>query len=132
MADKASLKIAAGVYLPPKASQPWRLGRLLRMETVRYYGYARYALIDALKAAKAAPGEAVLIPELICRDVLFSLHAAGVKPVYYPVNKHLEPDAPLPKARLALAVDYFGFPQPLAPLGAGSQIHHHGPQPIRP
>ena len=32
MADKAALKIAAGVYLPPKASQPWRLGRLLRME----------------------------------------------------------------------------------------------------
>ena len=46
---------------------------------------------------------------------------------------HLQP-APLPgrpgtRTSLQLSPDL--LPQPLAPLGAGSQIHHHGPQPIR-
>lgn len=116
MVRKPSVKIAAGVYFPPRASQPWRLDRLLRGQAVRYYGYARYALIEALKSAKVAAGEAVLIPELICRDVLFSLHAVGAKPLFYPVDKRLEPEGPLPSARVALAVDYFGFPQDLAPF----------------
>ncbi len=74
--------------------------------------------------ADLRPGEAVLLPEYLCRDVLASLNAVGAIPRWYPVGEDLRPgSAPdnWPAARVVMAVDYFGFPQPLDPFRAYGQ-----------
>jgi len=88
-------------------------------EAVRFFSLARHALVEALRAAGAGPGDRVLLPEFICRDVLASLHALGVVPAWYAVDPQLQPATTpdtWPTARAVVAVNYFGFPQPLAPF----------------
>ncbi|MCW5682827.1 MAG: DegT/DnrJ/EryC1/StrS family aminotransferase [Pseudolabrys sp.] len=89
--------------------------------TVRFFSLGRHALVEALKVAGVGPGDAVLLPEFICRDVLASLHALGARPVWYAVNESLAPavqqDA-WQAARAVVAVNYFGFPQRLDPFRA--------------
>lgn len=70
----------------------------------------------ALGAARVSPGDTVLLPDLICRDVLASLAAVGARPEFYPIGDDLQilPDTRLPRARAVLAVNYFGFPADLA------------------
>lgn len=81
----------------------------------RYYAYARQALVEALRLANVLAGDEVLVPALICKDVLSSIHTVGAKPVFYQVDKTLAPvslpHTPLIKA--VIAVNYFGFPQDL-------------------
>jgi len=88
---------------------------------IRYYSLARHALTEALRVAEIGPGDAVLLPEFLCRDVLASLSELNAIPRWYPVGEDLTPvgmpDA-WPDARAVLAVDYFGFPQPLEPFRA--------------
>lgn len=63
----------------------------------------------------------MLLPEFVCRDLLSSLAAVGARAVYYPVDEALNPaSAPekWPKAKAVVAVDYFGFPQDMAPFRA--------------
>lgn len=106
------------VYAPPKAKTPWRLEALYAPAAVRLYGYGRHALAAAFELA-GARGKSVLLPEFICRDVLASVAAVGAQPVFYPVTPELTPAAPperWPRAACVLAVDYFGFPQDLAPF----------------
>lgn len=91
---------------------------------VRYFSLARHALTEALRVAGIGPGDAVLLPELLCRDVLASLSEVGATPRWYPVGEDLTPDGTpdaWPDARAVLAVDYFGFPQPLEPFRAYAQ-----------
>ena len=86
--------------------------------TYRYYAYGRQALVEALGLANVLPGDEVLVPALICKDVLSSIHTVGAKPVFYQVNKSLAPVS-LPHASLikaVIAVNYFGFPQDLEPF----------------
>jgi hypothetical protein len=87
-----------------------------------FFGFARQALVDALRRSGVGAGDAVLIPGFICRDVLASLAAVGAVPRYYDVDEALRSDAaaldraaPL-GARAVVAVNYFGFPQPLEPF----------------
>ncbi len=86
---------------------------------MRYFSLARYALIEALSVFGIGSGARVLMPEYICRDLLASVRAVGAIPVYYPINEHLQPaegaDA-WPQADVVLAVDYFGFEQPIEPF----------------
>jgi hypothetical protein len=87
----------------------------------RFFSLGRYALVEALRAAGIHPGDKVLLPEFICRDVLASLYAVGADVVWYPVAEGLRPASSpesWPKARAVLAVNYFGFPQPLEPFRA--------------
>src|SRR5581483_6103533 len=79
------------------------------------------APVEALRAARIKGGDAVLLPEFICRDVLASLHAVGADAVWYPVSSDLLPassPATWPQARALLAVNYFGFPQDFEPFRA--------------
>ena len=84
----------------------------------RYYAYGRQALVEALRLANVLPGDEVLVPALICKDVLSSIHTVGAKPVFYQVDKTLTPVL-LPNSSLikaVIAVNYFGFAQDLKPF----------------
>jgi hypothetical protein len=99
----------------------WSLGQLLGHERIRYFSHGRHALVAALQAIDIRPGEDVLLPAFICRDLLASLHAVGARPVWYETDERLELSTPvdaLPPARAILAVNYFGMPQPLEPFRA--------------
>jgi hypothetical protein len=112
------MDLTATVYWPPQAKSPWTLEQVYSPSILRYYSYGRHALLEALKIA-GVHGQRVLLPSLICRDVLASVHAAGADVSYYSVNADLTPsDDPSrwPDARAVLAVNYFGFPQDLSPF----------------
>ena len=82
----------------------------------RYYAFARQALVQALILAKVQPGDNVLVPALICKDVVASIHTVGAHPIFYPVDKSLCPVdlASSPRSTAVIAVNYFGFAQDLA------------------
>lgn len=85
---------------------------------IRYFAYARHALSEALRLCDCGPGDVVLLPELICRDVLSSIHSVGATSRFYPVDatlsaQNLESNPP---AKVVIAVNYFGFPQDLEPF----------------
>ena len=112
------MDLTAAVYAPPRARSPWRVEELYAPAAVRFYGYARRALAEALRLAGAAGGR-VLLPAFVCRDLLSAVAAAGAEPAFYGVRPDLSPDADpqrWPDARAVLAVDYFGFPAELAPF----------------
>lgn len=87
-------------------------------DRVFFFSLARHALLQGLKLAGVCPGDAVLLPEFICRELLASVHLAGARPVFYPVGEQLSPVSFPDGAEIkaVLAVDYFGFPQDLAPF----------------
>ena len=108
-----------GVYRPPARVTHWRLEQLVGHDRVRYFSLGRHALAAALRACGIAAGDTVLLPEFICREVLAALYTVGAIPAYYPVSPSLAlacDAARLPAAKAVLAVDYFGFPQDLAPF----------------
>jgi hypothetical protein len=83
---------------------------------VRYFSLGRHALAEALRVAGAKPGDSILLPEYLCRDILASLAAVGATPCWYPVGEDLTPSSEpddWPLARVVVAADYFGFPQSL-------------------
>jgi len=79
----------------------------------RFYSFARQALVEALKLANVGAGDYVLIPSLICRDVIASIHTVGATPVFYEVDQKLNavrfPSDIAVKA--IIFVNYFGFAQ---------------------
>lgn len=102
-------------FLSPKTSS------VIAIETehdIRYFAFARHAFAEALRICKCGPGDEVLIPEFICRDVLSSIHAVGSTPVFYPVDQSLSPKSLMnsQRCKTVLAVNYFGFAQDLTPF----------------
>jgi len=107
------------VYFPPRQPTNWSLESLTSGETVRYFSYGRHALLAGLAITGIQKGDHILVPGFICRDLLAAIHAIGAIPVFYPVSRNLQvaiPPASLPIAQVALAVNYFGFPQDLTPF----------------
>jgi hypothetical protein len=114
------MDLPSTVYAPPRAKAPWRVEDLFAPAAVRFYGHGRNALVEALTLAGATGGR-VLLPSFICRDLLSAVAAAGAEPAFYGVKADLTPqDDPSrwPDARAVLAVDFFGWPQDLAPFEA--------------
>ena len=114
------MNLASTVYAPPRAKKPWRVQELYAPAAARLYSHGRHALAEALRLA-GVHGRRVLLPSFICRDLLASVAAAGAQPVYYGVGPDLKPEEDhtrWPDAAAVLAVDYFGFPQDLAPFEA--------------
>ncbi|MBW1909667.1 MAG: DegT/DnrJ/EryC1/StrS aminotransferase family protein [Deltaproteobacteria bacterium] len=102
------------IYNPPRAKTPWRLEELEKGLKTRYFSFGRLALAEALKLCGVGPGDRVLLPSFICRDVLAPIHAVKASPLYYPVGRDLQTDfdpGRIPSAKAALFVNYFGFPQ---------------------
>ena len=92
--------------------------------TIRHFSLARHALIEAFSMLQLKPGDKVLMPEYVCRDLLASLCQFGLQPVWYSVDRNLVPVSdPInwPDAKAALAINYFGFPQPLTPFDKYAQ-----------
>lgn len=86
------------------------------VDAIRYFSLGRHALAAGLRALGVGAGQSVLLPEYVCRDLLAAVHAVGAVPVFYPVGLNLCPATPQeswPHAAVVLAVDYFGFSQPL-------------------
>jgi len=83
-----------------------------------HYSYARFALLEALRIANVNEGDSVLMPGFICRDVLAPVHALRAIPVFYEVDRTLQPLLAKQhvSARAIIAVNYFGFPQQLGEL----------------
>ena len=81
----------------------------------RFYSFARQALVEALKLANVGTGDNVLMPSLICRDVIASIHTVGATPIFYEVDTKLRtvsfPSDVAVKA--IIFVNYFGFAQDL-------------------
>ena len=115
-----SIGLSATVYAPPHAKSPWRVEELYAPAAVRFHGFARHSLVEALRLVGAAGGR-VLLPSFICRDLLSAVAAADAEPAFYGVGPDLSPETSperWPDARAVLAVDYFGFPAELPPFEA--------------
>ena len=89
---------------------------LIESDQTRFYSLARYALSEAIKISDVKKGDTVLIPEYICRDIIASIRENNAEVLFYKVDLNLSPlDPPdkWPRAKVVLAVNYFGFPQDL-------------------
>lgn len=109
------------VYFPLRGDKGWSLEAFLKQGDIRYFSYGRYALREALIIIGIQKGDAVLMPAFICRELLAAINSLGACPMFYTVGKDLgmaEHPEGLPDARAILAVNYFGFPQDLAPFKA--------------
>ena len=110
------MALVGTIYNPPRARRPWMLKDVLPIGETRYYSLARWALVDALRACGVGRGDRVLVPGLICREVLASINLVGATAAFYPVSPRLDAgfDARSPvDAKAVLAVNYFGFAQDL-------------------
>jgi hypothetical protein len=89
-----------------------------RPSSISFFAYARHALVEALRQSGVSNGDRVALPGFICRDVLASIHVLGALPMFYEVDEALNATGlgELPPAKAIIAVDYFGFPQDLAPF----------------
>jgi len=88
------------------------------MTETRYFSLARHALAEALRVADIHSGDIVAVPEFICRDLLSSIHHVGATVTFYPLDELFNPILlpPDSNVRAILAVNYFGFAQPLEPF----------------
>ena len=86
--------------------------------------YGRQALAIALHRAGIGAGAVVLLPGFICRDLLGAVRTVGADVRFYDVDEQFHIDiASLdrvadPGLRTVVAVNYFGFPQPLDEVAA--------------
>jgi len=88
---------------------------------IRYYSLARHALINAFKVIGIHSKSRILLPEFLCRDLLAPVNMFGAIACWYEVDNDLSPLlAPeyWPLADVVLMVNYFGFPQNMAPFKA--------------
>ena len=85
---------------------------------VVYYSLARQALKEALLLAGISAGDSVVVPALICKDVLLPIESLGASVSFYEVDKFLQPIGltNIDRAKAIIAVNYFGFAQDLTPF----------------
>ena len=91
---------------------------MTQSEFVRYYAFARQALVEALRLIGTGSGDEVLVPSLICKDVLASIHTLGATPVFFEVDHNLNPIGLdlISSSKAIIVVNYFGFALDLAPF----------------
>jgi hypothetical protein len=90
-------------------------------QEVFFYSLARHALSSIFTRVEAAPGQKILLPGFVCRDLLAAVNKAELIPVWYEISQDLKPAQPSskwPSASFILAINYFGFPQDLTPFRA--------------
>jgi hypothetical protein len=81
------------------------------------FSYARHAFRELLRVLKIGPQDAVYIPSFICRDMLSPINDCGAEVIFYEVDLKLRAKLNFSvKAKLVLAVNYFGFAQDLHPF----------------
>lgn len=107
------------VYFPPiNKNGAWSFQDYIGHDGIRYYSYARHALLDALKLCGIKKDDKVLIPGFICREVLSPINTIGAIPVFYDVTSKLKIKLlnELPKVKALIVVNYFGFPAELSEM----------------
>jgi hypothetical protein len=97
--------------------------KLRHLNNLYFYSLGRHALSEAFRIASLKRGERVLLPRLVCKDLLECLYEFGATPIYYDVTKiNLRPiltQTLVSSSRLILSINYFGFAQEL------SQFHEY-------
>jgi len=105
------------IYSPPFSSLiTSRIKKIFNFDKMRFYSYGRYALYHGLISMGLINGDKILVPSLICRDLLASLNKSGICPIYYDVDKNLKPilnSQNFEKIKAILIINYFGFSQDL-------------------
>jgi len=102
----------------------------LSAPNIKFYGYARYGLFDALAAMKLKNGDNLLLPQRICNVVLAPVNASGLKVKYYRTDENWQIDLNHAedvldgRTRAILTVNYFGFPQPLEEIKSFCRRHN--------
>lgn len=112
------------VYTPPYKSNSITIASLYGSSKVYFYSLARFALLNALKILNWQPGDKILVPEYICRDLLAPLNMLKAEIIFYATSDKLEPiqsQENWPTAKAVIAVNYFGLPQNIAPFEAYKQ-----------
>jgi hypothetical protein len=107
------------IYWPSYVKSDWLFEKFVGHERIRYFSYGRHALAEGFLTIGIEKGDKILVPSYICRDLLSSIHSVGASPVYYDIDKELQPATPVeyfPLARAVIAVNYFGFPCDLNPF----------------
>ncbi len=105
------------------------LEKILPPDRTRFYGYARQALAEALRRAGLHAEDEVLLPGFLCGGVLGSLAVVGAIPRFYGVDELLHADVAswgqiaTKNVRAVVAVNYFGFPQPLDQIREWCRAH---------
>lgn len=98
--------------------------RFLPPERTTLCGYGRQALAIALCRVGIAAGDLVLLPGFICRDLLGAVRSVGADVRFYDVDEQFQivveslHQAGCSRVRAVVAVNYFGFPQPLDEVSA--------------
>ena len=81
------------------------------------FSYARHAFRELLRVMALGSGDIIYIPSFICRDMLSPINDCGAQVVFYEVDLKLRAKLNFSvKAKLVLAVNYFGFAQDLDPF----------------
>jgi hypothetical protein len=82
------------------------------------YSLGRYALKVIFSLINVRQGQSILLPRLICREVVDCIKEFGAQPVYYDVTRqNLMPEiseSNYSSARAVILVNYFGFPQDIS------------------
>lgn len=105
------------------------IDRILPSDRTRFFGYGRQALAEAFHLAGIGRGDEVLLPGFLCAEVLSSLATVGAIPRFYIVDELLHADVsswesmPTKNVRAVLAINYFGFPQPLDQMRGWCRAH---------
>jgi len=82
------------------------------------YSLGRYAFDVIFSLINVTKGQSILLPRLICREVVDCVKEFGAQPVYYDVTRrNLMPEiseSNYSSAKAVILVNYFGFPQDLS------------------
>lgn len=106
------------------------LERILPAGRTRFYGYGRQALAEAFRLARITEGDEVLLPGFLCGEALASLSVVGAVSRFYQVDESLHAEVAswesvgFKNVRAVVAVNYFGFPQPLDPIREWCRAHN--------
>ena len=93
------------------------LCKLFVASNLYLFSYARHAFRELLRVMAVGSGDIVYIPSFICRDMLSPINDCGAQVVFYEVDLKLRAKLKSSvKAKLVLAVNYFGFAQDLDPF----------------
>jgi hypothetical protein len=105
------------------------LDRFLPPGRTTLCGYGRQALAIGLHRVGTGAGDVVLLPGFICRDLIGAVRTVGAEVVFYDIDEqfHIVADsldrAGASRVRAVVAVNYFGFPQPLDDLFPWCRAH---------
>ena len=98
--------------------------RFLPPERTTLCGYGRQALAIALYRVGIGAGDLVLLPGFICRDLLGAVRTVGADVRFYDIDEQFRilveslDRADGSRIRAVVAVNYFGFSQPLNEVSA--------------